>query len=620
MYGYHNRIARVKLTEGKVTYEELPDEVIRKFIGGKGLGYYLIYREVPPGTDPLSEANKFVFAPGGMTGLVPGSSKVIAVSKSPETRLISDSSGGDAFGPKLKGHFDALIIEGKSEEPVYLYIHDGEVEILPAEHLWGRGNYEVAKGIWKEHPKASIAMICPAGEKMSRIANVVYDTERASGRGGLGAVLGSKKVKAVVVEPGEKPKVANPEEFQKLWQEYYNEFATNPKYEHMRNYGTTDALRSSASLGMSPAYNFSRPYIPDELASKLAGEEVKKYEVEPEWFVHGKSCPIKCARYVEVEYKGRKIRVKPEYESIAMLGAATGVFNFPAVAYFNWLVNDLGLDSIATGNTIAWLFEMVEKGIITEEEIGFPVKGFGDEEAEERLIKLMAERKGFGAILADGVKRACERLGRGCELAVHVKGMEAPAWDPRGRRTYALSYATADVGASHLRGWPRPHQLPNQGPAKELVPSLIESRDESYITDMLGTCKFVPYKMEDLARLYSLVTGEEWTVEELRKRAWGAESIARIHDALDWVTPPLDDTIPPRWWEPELDGPAEGNAAFMDYNDFLEARKEFYRLRGWDEELGVPLPETMEKLGLPEFKEDAGRALAVVEKRMKFRS
>ena len=616
MYGYHNRIARVNLTEGKVTYEELPDGVIRKFIGGKGLGYYLIYREVPPGTDPLSPANKFVFAPGGMTGLIPGSSKVIAVSKSPETKLISDSSGGDAFGPKLKGHFDALIIEGKSEEPVYLYVHDGKVEILPAKNLWGRGNYEVAKEIWEEHPKASIAIIGPAGERLSRIANVVYDTERASGRGGLGAVLGSKRVKAVVVEPGEKPKVANPEEFQKLWQEFYDEFAMDPKYEHTRNYGTSDALRSAASLGMSPAYNFSRPYIPDELASKLAGDEVKKYEVEPEWFVHGKSCPIKCARYVEVEYRGRKIRVKPEYESIAMLGAATGVFDFPAVAYFIHLVNDLGMDSIATGATIAWLLEMVERGLIGEDGIGFPVRGFGDAEAVERLIHLMAERKGFGVILADGVKRACERLGKGYEFAVHVKGMESPAWDPRGRRTYALSYATADVGASHLRGWPRPHQLPNQGPAKELVPSMIEGRDESYITDMLGTCKFVPYKMEDLARFYSIVTGEEWTVEELRKRAWAVESIARIHNALDWITPPLDDTIPPRWWEPEQEGPAEGNAAFIDHNDFAEARREFYRHRGWHEELGVPLPETMEKLGLPEFREDANKALETVRRRM----
>ncbi len=615
MFGYHNRLARVNLSREEVIYEELPDEIIRKFIGGKGLGYYLIYREVPPGTEPLSEANKFVFAPGGLTGMIPGSSKVIAVSKSPETGLISDSSGGDAFGPKLKGHFDALIIEGKAEEPVYLYINNGKVEIRDAKHLWGKGNYEVARKLWREHPKASLALVGPAGERLSRIANVVYDTERASGRGGLGAVLGSKRVKAVVVEPGEKPPVAEPEKFKKLWEKFYNYFATDPKYEHSRNYGTSDGLRSSASLGMSPAYNFSRPYIPDELAKKLGGDEVKKYEIEPEWFVHGKSCPIKCARYVEVEYKGKKIRVKPEYESIAMLGSATGVFSFPAVAYFNWLVNNLGLDSIATGNTIAWIFEMVERGMITEDETGFPVKGFGDAEAEERLIKLMAERKGFGAILADGVKRACERLGRGCEFAVHVKGMEAPAWDPRGRRTYALSYATADVGASHLRGWPKPHQLPNQGPARELVPSLIEGRDESYITDMLGVCKFVSYRMEDLARFYSLMTGEEWTVEKLRNVAWAVESIARIHDALDWVTPPLDDTIPPRWWEPEPEGPAEGNRAFIDYNDFLEARKEFYRLRGWHEELGVPLPETMEKLGYGEFKEDAERAIETVRMR-----
>lgn len=620
MYGYQNKIARVNLTTEKVTYEELPDEVIRKFIGGKGLGYYIIYKEVPPGTDPLSPANKFVFATGGLTGLIPGSSKVIAVSKSPETRLISDSAAGDFFGPKLKGHFDAIIIEGKSEEPVYLYVHDGKVEIKDASHLWGKGTYETAQLIWKEYPSASMAMIGPAGERLSRIASVIYDTQRASGRGGLGAVLGSKRVKAVVVEPGERPKVAEPEEFQKLWKEYYEKFATDPKYADQRTYGTTSALWWAAEVGMSPSYNFTRPHIPFELADKLAGNEVKKYEVEPEWYIHGKSCPIKCARYVEVEYKGRKIRVKPEYESIAMLGAATGVFDFPAVAYFNWLVNDLGMDSIATGNTIAWLFEMVKRGLIGEDEIGFPVKGFGDAEAEEKLIKLMAERKGIGAILADGVKRACERLGRGCEFAVHVKGMESPAWDPRGRRTFALSYATADVGASHMRGWPFPHSLPNDGPAKELVPSLIEERDGRYITDMLGVCDFLPYTKEELAHLYSLVTGEKWTLEELRKRAQAVESIARIHNALDWVIPPIDDTIPPRWWEPEPDGPAKGNAAFIDYNDFLEARREFYRLRGWHEELGVPLPETMEKLGLPEFKEDAERALEVVKKRMGFNS
>lgn len=269
MRGYKNRIARVNLTNGEVKYERLDDDVIRKFIGGKGLGYYIIYKEVPPGTDPLSPGNKIVFAPGGLTGLIPGSSKVITVSKSPETRLITDSSGGDAFGPKLKGHFDALIIEGKSEEPVYLYIHDGGVDILPAGELWGKGNYETARELWKKYPEASIASIGPAGERLVRIANIIYDTQRASGRGGLGAVMGSKKLKAIVVEPGEKPEVANPEEFEALWNEFYERFSTDPKYEHSRNYGTTDGLRSSASLGMSPAYNFSSPTFPRSLRVSL---------------------------------------------------------------------------------------------------------------------------------------------------------------------------------------------------------------------------------------------------------------------------------------------------------------------------------------------------------------
>ncbi len=303
-------------------------------------------------------------------------------------------------------------------------------------------------------------------------------------------------------------------------------------------------------------------------------------------------------------------------------GAATGVFNFPAVAYFNRLVNDLGMDSIATGATIGWFFEMVERGgLIGEEEIGFPVKGFGDEEAEERLIKLMAERKGgIGAILADGVKRACERLGRGMRVRGPRQGHGEPGLGParqedvrpelRHRRRRRLSPEGGLAGAAPA---PQPG-----GPAKELVPSLIEARHESYIIDMLGVCKFVPYRMEDLARLYSLATGEEWTVEKLKRVAWAVESIARIHDALDRLTPPIDDTIPPRWWEPEPDGPAKGNRAFIDMDDFLEARREFYRLRGgWHEELGVPLPETMEELGYPEFSEDAGgRALETVRRRM----
>jgi len=332
---------------------------------------------------------------------------------------------------------------------------------------------------------------------------------------------------------------------------------------------------------MSPAYNFSRPYIPEELAKKLGGEEAKKYEIEPERFVHGKSCPVKCARYVEVPHGGERIKVKPEYESIGMLGAATGVFDFPEVAHLIHLANDLGIDAIAAGNTIGWLFEMVERGMVDEEEIGFPVQGFGDAGAEERLLRMIAERRGIGAILAEGVKRASELLGRGAKLAVHVKGLESPAWDPRGLRTYALSYATADVGASHLRGWPYPRSLPNDGPAKELVANLIKARDKDALFDALGLCKFVPYEIDDAGRIYELIYGEN---EFLKDVGWRAECISRAYAIATGMVPERDDTIPQRWWEPESDGPAKGNAAFIDMADFLEARAEFYRLRGWNAE------------------------------------
>lgn len=216
-----------------------------------------------------------------------------------------------------------------------------------------------------------------------------------------------------------------------------------------------DVLRSVVLFGMSLVYNFLRFYILDEFVFKFGGDEVKKYEVELEWFVYGKSCLIKCVCYVEVEYKGKKICVKFEYESIVMFGVVIGVFDFFVVVYFIYFVNDYGMDSIVIGVIIGWFFEMVERGLISEDEIGFFVKGFGDVEVEERFIKLMVERKGIGVIFVDGVKRVCERFGRGCEFVVYVKGMESLVWDLCGRRIYGFSYVIVDVGVLYFCGWLR---------------------------------------------------------------------------------------------------------------------------------------------------------------------
>ncbi len=299
-----------------------------------------------------------------------------------------------------------------------------------------------------------------------------------------------------------------------------------------------------------------------------------------------------------------------------MLGAATGVFNLEVVLYYNWLADELGVDTISAGNTIAWFLELVEDGLIDPREHGFNAKGFGDEEAVLRLLEMIAYRRGVGAILAEGVWRASKILGVGEDKAVHVKGLEAPAWDPRGRRALGVSYATADVGASHLRGWPRPHEPPTTGPARELVPSMARSRDRDSVMDTMGICRFVSYPLSAVIDFIGAATGWRPSEEELLLIPQRAEALARIHDAIERLTPPLDDTVPKRWMEPIPEGPLKGVKAFLDWNDLREAVREYYKIRGWDENLGVPLPETLEKLGLHFAVEDAKLALKLVRERL----
>jgi len=611
------RILRVNLTREKIRVEELDETDARLFLGGKSLGTLFIYREVPPGTDPLSPYNKIVFSAGFFNALVPGASKISVVSKSPLTNLIHDSSSGDFFGPLLrKAGYNAIIVEGASRDPVYLWINNDHVELRDASKLWGKDTSTATRMIRSEtSEKASVAVIGPGGENLVRYANITFDLERAAGRGGLGAVMGSKKLKAISVYGDRRPLSAYPEKVKELGKKWYEYFSTNPRFEDTRRYGTTNALLYSAHVGMSPSYNFKKPWIPEDLAAKLAGDEVKKREVEPPWYIHGASCPIKCARYTRTSYNGKEFEVKPEYENLAMLGAATGVFDTDAVLYFNRLVDDLGIDSISTGNTIGWFLELVEEGIIDPKDYGIEAKGFGDAKAVEELIKRIAYRKGIGAILAEGVKRASMLLGVGGNRAVHVKGLEAPAWDPRGKRGLAVSYATADVGASHLRGWPRTRDTPSKGPAKDVVESMASSRDWDALMDTLGICRFVSYKKDAVVEFYKLITGEEASLEELLLVPRRAEALARIYGVLDHLHPPVDDDIPKRWMEPEGEGPLKDEKAFISEEDKVEAIRYYYVLRGWHPELGVPLPETVERLGLDWAREDALKALQVASRR-----
>ena len=612
------KILYVDLDSEKSRVEPLSNRECTLFLGGKSLGYYLAYKLVPPGTDPLSPSNVIIFSSGLLNAVAPGASKVSVVSKSPLTRLLHDSHAGDYFGPFLRrAGYAALVVKGRLKSPGYLYVTEDGVEIRDASRLWGMSVSEVTRRIWEETGgRASVAAIGPAGERRVKFAHIAFDIYRAAGRGGLGAVLGSKNVKAVAVYGSGSLPVKDEERLRVLRDYWFRHFSESPRYADIRTYGTTNGLEISASLSMSPSYNFRRPWIPSELARRLGGDEVKKLEVDAPWYIHGKSCPVKCARFVRAQFNGREFEVKPEYENLAMLGAATGTFELAPVLYFNLLADELGVDAISAGNTIAWFLELVEEGLVDPREFGIEARGFGDVNAILRLLEDIAYRRGLGAVLAEGVRRASELLGVGWERAVHVKGLEAPAWDPRGRRAFAVSYATADVGASHLRGWPRPHEPPSAGPAKDLVPSLVKNRDQDALFDTLGVCRFVSYPLDALREFVEAYTGWPAALEDLLAAPRRAEVLARIHDILDHVTPPFDDTIPPRWMEPIPEGPLKGVKAFLDENDMREAIREYYRLRGWHVEYGVPLPETVRELGLDFAVEDARLALRVVEERL----
>ncbi len=623
----YGSLAFIDLERERVRVVDLPEDAARLFIGGKGLLYYLGFRYAPRGGDPLDpQFNVLVVAPGFLAGLAPSSSKVGFLARSPLTGILCDTYAGQVFAAKLRrAGFSALVIRGRARDPVYIYVEDGRIEFREARHLWGSSTWDTWQAVRKEtRLGASVAAIGPAGERLVRIANIIVDGFRAAGRCGLGAVMGSMNLKAIAVWGSRSPSVYDREGLRKAYLEIYDRFRSDEAAISWAKHGTNDGVSVCARLSMCPTRHWRRPWLPDSEAAKLSADAVLSREASKTVYkeyagvLWGWGCPLKCSKLVVPKRKGYEhIVVKPEYENLAMLGLAPEVLDPDEVIIIEKLVNDLGIDSISFGETVSWLMELVEEGLVSESELaGLTRKPrFGDAEAVRELAKLIAERRGIGAVLAEGVEKASRILGRGVDRALHVKGLEPAAWDPRGRRGLAVSYATADVGASHLRGWPRPHEPPSKGPAKEAVKSMIEDRDWKALLDTMGLCLFAPYQPADVERLYRLATGIEVRTEELMKVGWRTEALARIYAALHGRVPEHD-TIPRRWMEPIAEGPLKGVKAFIDENDMREAIREFYRLRGYHEEYGVPLPETLRSLGLEWAVDEARRALKTVEERL----
>lgn len=452
MYGWTGTILRVDLSNGKIKKERLKKDIGDKYIGARGLASKILYDEMDPKVDPLSPQNKLIFATGPLTGTYATSGgRYNVVTKGPLTGTIAASNSGGYFGPELKyAGYDLVIFEGRSEKPVYLYIYDDEVELRDASHLWGKNTHETTETLMEEHgDNFKVACIGPGGEKQVLFANVINDMHRAAGRTGVGAVMGSKQLKAIAVRGTKGISVGDAQGFKDEVMKAREKMLTNPvTSEGLPTYGTNILVNVINEAGIFPTRNFQEGYFPT--ADKISGETMASTLL-----LRNKgcfACIIDCGRVTAVKdgpYKGDG--EGPEYETAWAFGAQCGVDDLEAISKANYICNELGIDTITMGSTIGCAMELFEKGYVKEEETGMDLS-FGNAEALVKLTEDAGLRRGFGDKLADGSYRLAEYYGAP-ELSMSVKRQELPAYDPRGVQGMALTYATSNRGGCHVRGY-----------------------------------------------------------------------------------------------------------------------------------------------------------------------
>jgi aldehyde:ferredoxin oxidoreductase len=452
-YGYSGKILRVDLTTDKTTVEQPSEIFYRRYMGGGALGAYYLLKELEPGIDPLSPGNIIVFATGVPTGFpLAGMSRHSVISKSPLTNTIAESEAGGWWGPELKAAgYDAVVVKGRAEKPVYLWINDGKVDIKSAENIWGRYPDEAQKTLFEElgDKNVRIAMIGPGGERLVRYAAISNNLRHYNGRAGLGAVMGSKNLKAIAVRGKNRPKAADMTALKAIIKEFGAHFKESPALIGLNTLGSAGNVNPLNEDGQLPTKNFRTGYF--EEADQISGEHIHEtifYKAEGCF-----ACPIQCKMAVKAyepydidpEYGG------PEYEALASLGAYTMVSDIHAVSKASELCNKYGIDTISTGSSIAFAMECYENGIIRDEDTGGIRLKFGNAEALVKIVEQIGLREGLGDLLAEGTKRAAEHLGKGAhKYAMHVKGYEFPAHDPRAKQSVGLAYATNAYGADHM--------------------------------------------------------------------------------------------------------------------------------------------------------------------------
>ncbi|TFF91672.1 aldehyde ferredoxin oxidoreductase [Candidatus Thorarchaeota archaeon] len=597
---WHGRLLHIDLENEKVTTNKIPGEVYERFIGGKGLGTYLLYTLVEKGVDPLGAENSLFFLTGPLQGLrAPNVGRWSLMTKSPLTGLYLDSHCGGALGREIKNAgYDAMQITGKAERPVVLQLRDDEVELQSAGDLWGKGTVKTTRILAeKTDRKSSVYAIGPAGENLVKFATGCCELAHQTGRGGAGAVMGSKNLKAIVARGTGEISAADPDALREVNREVAKSWAEKKNY-GFKDLGTGFLPEVANGLGQFPTRNWRSGFFEDY-------ESLDMYKAEEEYGLGAHhSCPhciMRCTRAYKTgdpNGSGTDVESMVEYETLGLMGGNLAIEDVQSVLKLNYLSDDYGLDTISAGGVIGFAMEAFEEGLISEEDLGFEL-AFGDAQAAIDTLRLIVSRNRIGDKLAEGVKAAAESLGApAIDLAVHVKGLECAAWDPRGRRCMGLSYATADVGASHLRGWPGTTDPPD-GSAVELVESMVRSRNEKLLTDSLEVCHFtyhLPLSFEQKIRLLNGATGLHYDEADMMEFAERVATLSRLFNYREGITR-QDDTLPKKFWTPQEQGPREGMKAFVDKHDFEKSLDKFYELRGWNEN-GVPTSDRIQELGL----------------------
>lgn len=595
--GYTGKYLDVNLSTYKIL--ELPTDMnlAEQFIGGKGFGAKLLYDTLKPGIDPLSSNNLLFFMTGPLSGTsVQTSGRWCVVTKSPLTGIYLDSQIGGKFGHRLKrSGFDFIMVRGKAETPCYLEVSSDRVTLHSASDLWGKGTYKTEEILKTRHKGSEVASIGPAGENLVTYANIMTDRTHMAGRGGAGAVMGSKNLKAIITSGSQKIEAVNPDVFKTLTRAFTKKVRENPGVKRRHEIGTVMWVKMSNDAGFLPTRNFQSGVFKG--ADAISGERMR------DEFVVGHTACYRCAiacgkttRFKEGKFSGLEVD-GPEYETSALMGASCGIDDLGAIAKSNQICDDLGLDTITAGGTIAFAMECNEKDILDQTDVN-DLK-FGNAVAQHEMLNLIAHRKGIGDLFAGGSLTAANAIGQNSsEFAVQVKGLELAGVEPRGSFGMALAYSTSDRGGCHQRCWTPTAELSGtlkrfnfEGVAKFVK----ENQDERAVCYSLVLCDFLPFTITEMVEMLNAATGFSYTPESYLltgERIW---NLTRLFNTREGITA-KNDVLPARFYKEEApEGDPKGQK--IDLNGFEITRSEYYNLRGWDSD-GIPTKEKLESLAL----------------------